>query len=119
MSSLTDEQRKMIEEKKKAAQAKLAAKFSQNNTPQTPKNNYHSASSNIGLVASPSPSAKVVRINYSNPQNFKSKPVSGTCELTSKDRFTVHVGYHKQLVDTFKTLPSKLYGKYFLDIFTK
>lgn len=110
MSSLTDEQRKMIEEKRKAAQAKLALKFAQKSIPQPVKiNNNQCTSSTTGQ---PSPSRKTVHINYSSAtSNSKSKPVSGHCELISKDRFTVHVGYHKQMIDVFKTILSKSYGK--------
>lgn len=116
MSSLTNEQRKMIEEKKKAAQAKLMAKFSQRNTTQPAENNNQSSLLKTGFVISPSQNGKTIRINYNNnPQNTKTsntiKAVRGTCELTSKDRFTVHVTYHQQLIDSFKTIPSKNYGK--------
>lgn len=109
MSSLTDEQRKMIEEKKKVAQAKLAAKFAQRNASQPAKssNNQCTLSKTTGVILSPSPKGKIV---YNVLQNFKSK-LTGTCELTSKERFTIHVRYHKQLIDTFKTIQSKLYGK--------
>ncbi|XP_050420767.1 SWI/SNF-related matrix-associated actin-dependent regulator of chromatin subfamily A-like protein 1 [Adelges cooleyi] len=128
MSTLSDEQRKMIEEKKKAAQAKLAAKFGQkssfpshNITPpkvlnpisRSPQQNRFNRYTplTVGVVVSPSPSAKAVRINYSlNNEKSKptsSKPVKGSCELITKDRFVVHVGYHQQLIETFKTIPSK------------
>ncbi|XP_001945056.2 SWI/SNF-related matrix-associated actin-dependent regulator of chromatin subfamily A-like protein 1 [Acyrthosiphon pisum] len=111
MSSLTDEQRKMIEANRKAAQAKLAAKLALKSTPQQAmSNNNQCTLSKAGLVVSPSPNGKSVRINYNhNLQNTKSKPVCGTCELTSKERFTVHVTYHQQLIDTFKTISSKNY----------
>lgn len=113
MSSLTDEQRKMIEEKRKAAQAKLAAKAALKITPQPAKCSYNQSTLlKLTSIVSPTSNGKNVRINYNkNPQKIKSKPVSGTCELTSNQRFTVHVGYHKQLIDTFKTMPSKQYGK--------
>ncbi|XP_060875575.1 SWI/SNF-related matrix-associated actin-dependent regulator of chromatin subfamily A-like protein 1 [Metopolophium dirhodum] len=111
MSSLTDEQRKMIEANRKAAQAKLAAKLALKSTPQQSiSNNNQCTLSKAGLVVSPSPNGKSVRINYNHSlQNSKSKPVCGTCEMTSKERFTVHVTYHKQLIDTFKTISSKNY----------
>lgn len=113
MSSLTDEQRRMIEEKKKIAQAKLAAKFSQRSVPQPTKtSNNQSTLSTTGTVLSPTARVNTVRTNDNNvPQNFKYKLICGACELTSKERFTVHVGYHKQLIDTFKIIQSKLYGK--------
>ncbi|XP_025420462.1 SWI/SNF-related matrix-associated actin-dependent regulator of chromatin subfamily A-like protein 1 isoform X1 [Sipha flava] len=110
MSSLTEEQRKMIEEKKKVAQAKLAAKFSQKSIPVSTKNNNNQCTlSNTGLVLQ-SPIRKTVHINYNNtPQNLNTKPIHGKCELISKDRFIVHVAYHKQLIDIFKTIQSKNY----------
>lgn len=113
MSSLTEEQRKMIEANRKAAQAKLAAKLALKSTPQQAmSNNNQCTLSKAGLVVSPSPNGKSVRINYNHSlQNSKSKPVCGTCEMTSKERFTVHVTYHQQLIDTFKTISSKNYGK--------
>lgn len=133
MSTLTDEQRKMIEEKKKAAQAKLAAKFSQKNNflstnnpppglsninPQFQPNKLNRYTPlKVGLVLSPSPKAKAMRVNY-NVNNEKSKitinskPVRGTCEVTSKERFVVHVAYHQQLIEIFKTISSKSYGMF-------
>lgn len=113
MSSLTNEQRQMIEEKKKIAQAKLAAKFSQKSIPQPTKiSNNQCTLSTTGMVLSSTAKVNAVSTNYINvPQNIKSKLVCGACELTSKERFTVHVGYHKQLIDTFKTIQSKIYGK--------
>ncbi|XP_050545725.1 SWI/SNF-related matrix-associated actin-dependent regulator of chromatin subfamily A-like protein 1 [Daktulosphaira vitifoliae] len=130
MSTLTDEQRKMIEENKKAAQAKLAAKFSQKNNFLSTNNSLPGLSNintqlqpnklnrykplNVGLVLSPSPKAKAMHINY-NVNNEKSKvttnskTVRGSCEITSKERFIVHVIYHQQLIEIFKTIPSKSY----------
>ncbi|KAL4107305.1 hypothetical protein QTP88_017672 [Uroleucon formosanum] len=111
MSSLTDEQRKMIEANRKVAQAKLAAKLALKSTPQqTMSNNNQCTLSKTGLVVSSSPNGKSVRLNYNHSlQNSKSKPVCGTCEIISKERFTVHVTYHQQLIDTFKTISSKNY----------
>lgn len=114
MSSLTEDQRKMIEEKKKVAQAKLAAKFAQRSVLDVPINNNNSQCllSNTGLVVQQSPIRKTVQINYNNsPQTLNSKPIRGKCELISKDRFIVHVAYHKQLIDIFKTIQSKNYSK--------
>lgn len=111
MSSLTDEQRKMIEANRKAAQAKLAAKLALKSTPQqTMSNNKQCTLSKAGLVVSPSPNGKSVRINYNHSlKNSNSKPICGTCEMISKERFTVHVTYHRQLIDIFKTISSKSY----------
>lgn len=113
MSSLTEDQRKMIEEKKKAAQAKLASRLTLNSTLQSSsKTNNQNTSLKSETVISSSPSGKSVRIKYeNNVPKTKSKPVQGTCELTSIDRFTVNVGYHQQLIETFKTIQSKNYGQ--------
>lgn len=124
MSSLTVEQRKMIEEKKKAAQAKLAAKLNQSIIPMPSVTTKHNSNQCVllksGSVISPSPNGKTIRINYnSSSKSMKCSPVQGTCELTSRDRFTVNVGYHQQLVETFKTISSKNYGKYYWKHLTK
>jgi hypothetical protein len=37
--------------------------------------------------------------------------VTGSCQLLSKERFTVTVPYQEQLIDIFKSLDSKIYGK--------
>lgn len=115
MSSLNDEQRKMIEEKRKAAQAKLLAKFASKNVPQqvigNSNKNDQCTFSKAALVMSPSPRSKTVETNKKKPlKKIKPTIVCGTCELISKERFTVHVAYHQQLIDTFKTILSKSYG---------
>lgn len=114
MSSLTDEQRKMIEEKKKAAQAKLLAKFSVKNIPKpvvSNNNNNHFAPSKTSLPALPSSKTKTACTNSKKSfNNLKSVMVRGSCELISKERFTVHVPYHQQLINIFKTMPSRNYG---------
>lgn len=121
MSSLTDEQRKMIEEKKKVAQAKLAAKFSQSNFISSPQTTTKISDSQCTLskavsVLPPSPYGKPICINYNiSPKTAKCIPIQGTCELISSNRFTVNVGYHQQLIDTFRTLASKSYGRYYLE----
>lgn len=120
MSSLTDEQRKMIEEKKKAAQAKLAAKFGLKTPPSKPQpakmnnnNNYQCRLSNTGSISlPPSSNTKANQNNYNKSQKMQSNTIiCGTCELISKDRFTVHVAYHQQLISIFKTIQNKIYGK--------
>lgn len=121
MSSLTEEQRKMIEEKKKAAQAKLAAKFGLKTPPSKPQpakmnnnTNYQCILSNTGSILSTPPSnTKANQNNYNMSQKIQSnKTICGSCELISKDRFTVHVSYLKQLINIFKTIQNKLYGEY-------
>lgn len=116
MSSLTDEQRKMIEEKKKIAQAKLAAKFAMKAIPSTPgpvkrntNNNNQSTLSNTGSIISP-PSSNI-STSHNNYNNTQKIIIHGTCELVSKDRFTIHVAYHQQLINIFKSIQNKHYGK--------
>ena len=36
----------------------------------------------------------------------------GVCVLISRERFVVNVGYHAKLIEVFKELPSKSYGKF-------
>ena len=45
-------------------------------------------------------------------KNFGMKPVKGSCVLISRDRFEVKVGFSAPLVQFFKTMDTKLYGKY-------
>jgi hypothetical protein len=56
----------------------------------------------------------------SNPRQFvhqrstsfsTAEIVTGSCTLLSKERFTVIVPYQEQLIDIFKSLDSKIYGK--------
>lgn len=120
MSSLTDAQRKMIEEKKKVAQAKLAAKLSHQSTikprPQIIISNNQCTLSKAVSVIPPSPNGKSICINYISSKTTKCKEyVQGTCELTSNNRFTVNVRYHQQLIETFKTIASKSYGRHCLE----
>lgn len=75
MSCLTDEQRKIIENKKKIAQAKLKC----------------------SITRFPSH-----RVNL----------YCGNCELISNERFTIHnVSYNKLLINIFKTIKTRNYGK--------
>jgi hypothetical protein len=37
--------------------------------------------------------------------------ITGSCKLLSKERFAVTVPYQEQLIDIFKSLDSKMYGK--------
>jgi len=68
-----------------------------------------------------SPSKSDFQSNASNKNNHTSSAttstdggsyVTGTCRLISKDRFEVDVGYHGKLIDIFKTVPGRMYGKY-------
>lgn len=41
------------------------------------------------------------------------RTITGTCWLSAPDRFSVKVGYKSDLIDYFKSIPGKNYGKYF------
>lgn len=40
---------------------------------------------------------------------FSGKAMNGTFRLLSRERFVVEVGYHKQMIEIFKTIPSRKY----------
>lgn len=44
--------------------------------------------------------------------SFSGKPVKGDCVLVSRDRFEVKAGYSAPLIELFKTMNTKLYGRY-------
>lgn len=43
---------------------------------------------------------------------FSGTPVRGDCALVSRDRFEVKAGYSAPLIELFKTMNTKLYGRY-------
>lgn len=52
--------------------------------------------------------------NYGSKSSNTQAPFSvttGYCKLISKDKFVVDVGYHKRMIDIFKTIKSGTYGK--------
>lgn len=61
------------------------------------------------------------RNTNSNQQNVATngfqrgfKTVTCTCSMITSKRFqVVQSGYHEKLIDTFKTIPTRSYGKYF------
>jgi len=87
---LSEQQKRMMEEKRKAA----LAKKSQVSVP------------------------KELRVanntdNFYNPSTFTKgtpKVVKGSCSLISKTRFEVQVGFHDQLIQTFKSIESGQYN---------
>ncbi|XP_015909401.2 SWI/SNF-related matrix-associated actin-dependent regulator of chromatin subfamily A-like protein 1 [Parasteatoda tepidariorum] len=53
-------------------------------------------------------------LNNKTSENIKTKNpfeirVKGPCVLVSRKRFFVNIGYNKELIDVFKSIPSKLY----------
>ncbi|KAJ9577836.1 hypothetical protein L9F63_025302 [Diploptera punctata] len=56
------------------------------------------------------PVAKHNKFNASKKVSNKPKQiVTGNCKLISKERFSVNVSYHAQLIDVFKSIPSRAY----------
>lgn len=41
-----------------------------------------------------------------------STPITGVCRLTAKDRFTIDIPYHQQVIELFRTVNGKEYGNY-------
>jgi len=95
---LTDQQRRDMGEKRKAAmQLKL--------------NKGIQSGQNSATVPATVNQTAVKQKNLIN--NFYSKPVrllKGSSSLISPTRFEIEVGYHKQLIDTLKSLPTAQYN---------
>jgi SWI/SNF-related matrix-associated actin-dependent regulator 1 of chromatin subfamily A len=49
-------------------------------------------------------------VHERNPLSTR-EVVTGNCQLLSKERFTVNVPYQEQMIDIFKSIDSKVYGK--------
>lgn len=47
---------------------------------------------------------------YGQPQ----KPLKGQCVLISRDRFEVNIGFSQPVVEAFKTISSRVYGKVYI-----
>jgi len=80
MSNLTNEQRAMIENKRKIAQQKLKAKYINK------KNNQIDTKSNVNVS------------------------LSGLCELVTKNRFSVKVPFNPHCANIFCNVISSFYG---------
>lgn len=129
MSSLTEEQRKRIEENRRKALEKRALKAginskNNNRTSTMPviKSNSNiskesKSSSNFQVKsASLIPSSNTFQNNstavaasgIANSSPFKPQ-LKGQCILLSRKRFYVDIGYHKEVIDIFKSISGKLY----------
>jgi len=97
LAGLSEQQKRMMEEKRKAALAKKVS-HSQGTT-QQPLN----LPSELKKVNSSS-------VFYQPAPFGTSKIVKGTCVLVSKTRFEVQVGFHDQLIQTFKGIESSQYN---------
>ncbi|CAB3376895.1 Hypothetical predicted protein [Cloeon dipterum] len=123
MSSLTAEQRQRIEENRKRAQElkKKAATAAA-----APANNNSAASSSVqGSKPVPSKSfygpnsKKPLDVTVAKKPKLETKEVpkssmpsqanQGICKLLSKDRFKVAMGYNQQVIEIFKSIPSRQY----------
>ncbi|XP_054712629.1 SWI/SNF-related matrix-associated actin-dependent regulator of chromatin subfamily A-like protein 1 [Uloborus diversus] len=144
MSQLTEEQRRKIEENRRKALEKRAAKTGSSavNTPVTVTSSFSSFSKtpqngvgpSVSAIANnfykkPETSSKFGTLNVtsvktgpfknnslifqngklSNSSVVSQNTVKGTCVLLSRKRFFVDVGFHKEMIDLFKTIPSRLY----------
>ena len=114
---LTEEQKRRMEQKKAEALAKIRTK---------PSND--GGGSLQGLteqqrmdLEEKKRAAKQIQLNKSSQpvksnnliSNFYSKPprvLKGSCSLISPTRFELEVGYHQQLIDTVKSLPTAQYN---------
>jgi len=97
-STLSQQQKRLMEEKRKAA---LAKKQSQTQPAPIP-------------VSLPPDMRKANNSsNFYQPSPFNTnapKVVKGTCSLISPTRFEVNVGFHAQLIQAFKTIDSGQYN---------
>lgn len=111
MSSLTSEQQRIIEEKKQAALLKKQ-KLLQGNGP----------NANLNLNTTVTPQGKTNNVSngnsYTTPKDHGStsgslKCVAASISVISDERFIVNMPYHNPSIEMFKTIPGKMYGKFF------
>ena len=93
VEGLTDQQRRDLEEKRKAAK-RLQLNRSQQSA-FTPT-----------VAGSAGKTTNLLNSFYSRPL----RTLKGSCSLISPTRFEVEVGYHKDLIDTLRSLPSAQYN---------
>jgi hypothetical protein len=110
---------------------KPGASFSANNNMTTTESNNYSKTRNVpssllakftnpGSMSSPPWKSKAPGGEAASsgqganafPMFGKQKPVKGSCVLITRDRFEVNVGYSAPLVEVFKSMKSRQYGKY-------
>jgi hypothetical protein len=92
----------------KQAAYKPAVNVTFNKTGSTVKTAASSSSNGYG------PNAKKLKPNdagaSTSTASVPTKVVTGICKMISRDRFMVAAGYHQQMIELFKTIPSKVYG---------
>lgn len=96
-SSLTEEQRRMIAEKKKVAQTKLLETMRLKNA-------------SAANRSEPATDRSEPAADCSEPATNCSEPVQGACELVSTDRFTFKFKYHPKVLKVVQSLATKRYG---------
>ena len=136
-SPLTDKQRQIMEERRKAAKAKLIferdkIKSSSSSSVCAPTPSISNSTSNtlsedqkrlieerkkaaqLKMQQKSKPNSKPIEVSKPiNTANFYTLPprvVRGSCTLVTNTRFELDVGYHKQLIDTVKAVSSAQYN---------
>ena len=94
---LSDEQKRKIEERKNAAKLIMLQRKEALVTPTSSK-------------AYLKPKEEKQPINAANFYTQPPRVLRGTCTLVTNTRFELDVGYHKQLIDTIKTVSSAQYN---------
>ncbi|CAG0890319.1 unnamed protein product [Darwinula stevensoni] len=119
MHGLTEEQKRRMEESRKAALERRAAKLKEQpqppSLPTQPKEQSKPLTFATKLKDQTQPPAlasppKMPRL-AAPAKNEEVRPVKGVCRLVSRDRFVVDVPYHEQLIHIFKTMPSRMYDQ--------
>lgn len=129
MSALTEEQRKRIEENRRKALEKRALKAEINNkqnsivpvnktagnigvSNNTVVNTSNNVASALQFTKPPSLYSAPKTFNNSKTVNNSSKSsemMKGQCVLLSRKRFYIDIGYHKEVIEIFKSVPGRLY----------
>lgn len=52
-----------------------------------------------------------LNISLAGSKTLFGKTLRGTCRLQSLERFMVDVGFHAQMIEVFKSMNTKQYGK--------
>ena len=110
---LTEQQKQMLEAKRKAAklmqQNKQVSNSSVSNKSSSSSFYSSSTSSTQSTQQSTSVSAGVV-CNTSNFYSAPAKVLRGSCSLVTNTRFELIIGYQRQVIDTVKQCPSAQYN---------
>ena len=126
MSSLTREQLQKIEANRQLALKRRNERLAvqeKSAVPSfradVPKQNIYPTSNQLSPITTFYCSANIsgnVKTHFNSNKKQSSKVITGNCRLITRDRFTVVVPYHERLIDIFKSIPGKVYGKYFVNL---